>query len=520
MCVSEAALPVVVADGTDQRACDEGIPPHVWRIHGRDYDLMPFVADHPGGMMIMLGQGSDCTMLFETYHAFNEPRKRLRKHDVTPDGLNPPVPECSSVFLTDVRNMVREHFKDQPKWSHKATCVRKAILAALIVLEIAMACVWLLKRSVWAGFAAGALNYLIMVNLCHDGSHGALSGKAWVNTMGHFLGGTPWVTGQWSWWMQHVVSHHQHTNVVGKDVDASHFPFARWHRQVPHEICGGCLAGAHNMMWHAVTYAFATFSMSVIHPILFIFVPLGQLSCNGRLGAKYAGGVDTAPLPRAKLMIGDLHHDAAYAKFAGVFASSGLPYRSRALLAGNIAIFALSMTLLVVPIVTSPPGLWNYIGGVGLAFAPYVASSILFMGVTQVSHIQEACQSDATLSEPDPYKRQAMTSMDYCEASPIAAFLTGQLNLQSIHHTLPSISLVHYRTLYPKFHAICVAHGCTPQRATGACDVISKHLSYVYRLGRGDTFGDTFGAAPEHSTRTALATQEVMPALVASQAEP
>ena len=79
------------------------VPPHVWRIHGRDYDLKSFVQDHPGGPMILLGKGSDCTILFETYHALNEPRKRLRTHDVTADGLSPPEARATAWGVAAVR---------------------------------------------------------------------------------------------------------------------------------------------------------------------------------------------------------------------------------------------------------------------------------------------------------------------------------------------------------------------------------------------------------------------------------
>ena len=226
------------ADLAATRLEEAAVPSHVWRIHGRDYDLTSFVSEHPGGPMILLGKGSDCTMLFETYHALNQPRKRLRTHDVTPDGINPPVPPCPSPFLVEVHAMVKEHFAGKGKFAHKAHACQLASMALLLAAELAAAFWWLVARSWWAGLLAGFLNYLIMVNLGHDGSHGALSGRRWLNVLGHFVGVAPWVTGHYTWWMQHVVSHHQHTNEAGLDVDAHHFPFARWHRHVPHEqVC-------------------------------------------------------------------------------------------------------------------------------------------------------------------------------------------------------------------------------------------------------------------------------------------
>ena len=49
----------------------------LWIIHGALYDLEEFVSRHPGGReTILLGQGRDCTALFESYHAFIAKRHR------------------------------------------------------------------------------------------------------------------------------------------------------------------------------------------------------------------------------------------------------------------------------------------------------------------------------------------------------------------------------------------------------------------------------------------------------------
>jgi cytochrome b involved in lipid metabolism len=44
---------------------------NLWLIHGQEYNLADFVHRHPGGKeAILLGQGRDCTALFESYHSF------------------------------------------------------------------------------------------------------------------------------------------------------------------------------------------------------------------------------------------------------------------------------------------------------------------------------------------------------------------------------------------------------------------------------------------------------------------
>lgn len=110
------------------------------------------------------------------------------------------------------------------------------------------------------------------------------------------------------------------------------------------------------------------------------------------------------------------------------------------------------------------------------------------MCITQISHIQEATQSDKVSANPDPIIRQALTSVDHAASSRLIGFLTGGLNLQSLHHTCPSLSLSTYHALYPKFVRVCQKHGFTPEHDCCTGTTIAKHLRYVYRLGRGDEF--------------------------------
>ena len=308
------------------------VPPNVWRIHGRDYDLTSFVDDHPGGaLFILMGKGLDCTHFFEFYHLFSVPRERLRAYDVTPDGDKPPVPECDSAFMNDVRRMAREHF-DQTSFRpgrHKASVLQWALMIGMLVGE----CYFIWRRlappdgSVGAGALAAYLNWLLMCNLMHDGCHAALSTRPWVNHLGQLLGAAPWSCGQAQWWLQHVVSHHPNINQLGLDsthagiertrltmrgwnprrlaaaaalllshissgtsrsilarpVDAHHFVPARWHRAVPPEIAPkpgstfrgravpwrAAIAGAHQLACHVLAYLFATVSMVHVYTGLF-----------------------------------------------------------------------------------------------------------------------------------------------------------------------------------------------------------------------------------------------------------
>lgn len=519
---------------------DEGadVPAGVWRIHGRDYDLTSFVDSHPGGaFLILLGKGTDCTILFETYHVFNEPRKRLRTHDVSADGLQPEVPACPSPFLVDVRTMVKQYFAEArgsdmrakitraglvASSAHKTSWAQLSRMALLLVCEGVATWWWLASGLISAGFCAGLCGYLLMVNLGHDASHGALTRYPKLNNLGHYLGNAPFVTGHASWSLQHVVSHHQHTNEVGQDVDAHHFPFARWHRKTDAEISGGrLLGGCHNVMWHLVTYLGSTVSMSLVHPAHFIFMPLLALCCCGDLPTSMRGGLASATIPRHGLLgCPQPSFDSAFAKVAGTFARERVLLRQPcAWLLGNALIWLASLALFAAPLVLTaigtigPPAdettlaaaaaanatagglagaeptaaevLWRWSYAALLALAPFGASSVCFMTVTQVSHIQHVCQDERTLNEPCPYKRQAMTSLDHSSSSALLHFFCGGLNVQSLHHCLPSVSLVHYPRLYPLFREVCAKHGCLPTDAGGMHRAICRHWIYIFRLGQG-----------------------------------
>merc|ERR1712007_121052 len=92
-------------------------------------------------------------------------------------------------------------------------------------------------------------------------------------------------------------------------------------------------------------------------------------------------------------------------------------------------------------------------------------SSYLFAFFTQVSHLQEECfpekQSDASFA-----RRQVMSSMDFAADSIVWGHISGGLNMQALHHCIPSVSAMHLRDLYPKFRQVCKKHGVQLKEAS------------------------------------------------------
>lgn len=114
---------------------------------------------------------------------------------------------------------------------------------------------------------------------------------------------------------------------------------------------------------------------------------------------------------------------------------------------------------------------------------PFMVASFLFMTVTQVSHIQRETQTPRAINNPDFFKRQALTSLDYSCDSKMWSFLTGGLNTQSLHHVLPAVHSSHYCDLYPKYREVCARHGCVPPQESCIGNAFFEHLVYVYALG-------------------------------------
>jgi len=238
---------------------DTAVPSHLWRISGADYDLSSFVGRHPGGpIAIGLGQGEDCTNLFRTYHPTDtraravllkyrvkkeekkEERKEEEKDRTTPlggagDDEGVPYGDVGipdSEFHEDLINMVRTHFKGRGPAAHKASTAHNMVVGAIAALYLALFVGWLYGSWLALPFL-GVFAWLVGVNTSHDASHFAYS-KNWL--LNHMLVFTsmPFLYNPYTWYHQHVVVHHNHTNEAEEDCDLRHFhPFCL-HPEIEH----------------------------------------------------------------------------------------------------------------------------------------------------------------------------------------------------------------------------------------------------------------------------------------------
>jgi len=208
-----------------------------WTIHGRKYDLTSFIDRHPGGrFMILLGKGRDCTELFESVHALSStPTAILAKYEVKGFPDYKPKEDIFSWetdgFYDTVRSRVRKHFENK---SYKATwhLVVKLILITLLYCFSW----WKVIATGWWPWAVGSGigSVLLLFNLLHDASHGALSKNPAINMIG-IMYNSVLFWNPWLWMQHHVFSHHSYTGIMRLDPDiVNSKTLIRKHGETPH----------------------------------------------------------------------------------------------------------------------------------------------------------------------------------------------------------------------------------------------------------------------------------------------
>ncbi|CAE8620833.1 unnamed protein product [Polarella glacialis] len=172
----------------------------LWTIHGKRYNMRDYVHMHPGGQhAILLGQGIDCTVLFETNHPFTERHRKMLApylHDELPE------PTCVdesfnwkvTPFYDEVKLACIAHFS--PRGDETSSEVQrnsKATWAAWLehgigLLLLALAFYAWCCDAFLSMLYFPALYFWVGSDLMHNGSHFAMSRKAWINTACSYLG--------------------------------------------------------------------------------------------------------------------------------------------------------------------------------------------------------------------------------------------------------------------------------------------------------------------------------------------
>jgi fatty acid desaturase len=397
-----------------------------WTLYGQTLDLEEFKKNHPGGdLALLLGEERDCTRLFEQYHCRNPSNQTVLKQLAAQQGkeINPTIQDP---FQQDVLQMAYDH-----KGGYTASGPK---LAFLSILGLALVGTWI-GWACGSWFACFLLPFLIWVfgvNIVHDAAHFALCDSPWLNELLATLA-SPLLFNTVFWYLEHNLSHHTHTNEIGKDIDV--------HHGAPHVRLHSSSTWTPSNQFQIIMVAVLQFlnspiSETVVYPLLVLF--------KHPIATTFFGSYDS-------------------------FLARVMPY--------TVLQFVFVAAFFLIPFL-----LFKKSKAIAFVAIPYVIVSLLFMTITQVSHIQEETQP----AKPNEnWMRQMVeSSMDYSQDSDFWSLVTGGLNMQSLHHCLPAVDSSHLMTLYPKFRAICEKHGVKIHQAPSLWAAIVQYWSHIHNLSK------------------------------------
>jgi linoleoyl-CoA desaturase len=198
----------------------------LWHVHGRYYDLRPFLAAHPGGEFVLRQcMGSDCTALVYSHHLNNKPFDVLAKHLVQPSDAEKTMRleygrqteldysfEPNGFYLT-VRGRVARYFAETgvryPNQAGTYTLVKLVISIFLFWATWIHMCIAPFCMPI--AFANGYLR-LVLTGIGHDAIHHNVTPQIpWLNDMLFHVFGLFSAMDSSRWHYEHVVLHHPHT---------------------------------------------------------------------------------------------------------------------------------------------------------------------------------------------------------------------------------------------------------------------------------------------------------------------
>jgi fatty acid desaturase len=401
-----------------------------WTLYGQTLNLERFLRLHPGGdVALLLGADRDCTRLFEQYHIRGEGHKGKLQAFVD---LQTSTPRQTPINFPDEDPFQRDVLAEVNKLD--GTKTTWSMLGLIILFGMGTGWAWWgwINGNWLACLVLPFIKWLFIVNSFHDAAHFAFSSSPLVNELvAHSP--SPLYLNTAYWYLQHNCSHHTNTNQVGHDIDLYHgFPWVRFHwaeRWTPvHRFQVGTVF-LMNFLW-------ATFAETIIYPTMMI------------------------------LRVGPPRH------FLGSYGR--LLQRMRF---GLCAQLGLCFGYLVYPWLAFGVG-WK---AATFVFYPYFMASMIFMTITQISHIQAVTQPGD--GDKGSWMRQMVeSSLDYNQGSAFWSVVTGGLNMQSLHHCLPVLSSSRYRAFYPRFREICLRHGLIIREVPSFWDAVRNYWSYVKQL--------------------------------------
>lgn len=420
------------------------------------YDVSTYADKHPGGRTTLnTAAGGDATSLFETSHWYTDaPRRILEKYaigrvDTAQHDIAHNWSETATPFWNDLVTEVRAYFK---RTGHDIKDWRPALVFFGFLLSMyAVGLVGFLAGDWRRAVLLGVARAMIGVHTMHAASHFAVShspavwrGLNWF-CFDVLMGGSSL---QWDY--QHIMGHHQHTNVYQADPDLP-------------VMDGDIRRLVEEQKW------FSPYRYQHIYlPVAYCFLALKTRVDDLKMVFGWAGDMN-GPIPM----------NVNFAQRVGVLCTKLLFYAvhfalpifgAEALGVGAVSVAPLELRTWIACYLAM-----EFASGAWLAF------------FFQVSHLSD----ELDFPVRDGRKRvewaqhQCETTVDYGHGSWLLTAMSGSLNYQVTHHLFPSVSPYHYPAIAPIICRVAEKHGIKYPKVQTYAQALGLHLAYLKRMGEG-----------------------------------
>lgn len=343
-------------------------------------------------------------------------------------------------FGSTVRSRVHAYFKETgTNTKADARLVPKVIVLMTLFLA-PLVVILLVPMSAWAALPLAILMGVGMagvgMSVMHDGLHGAISTKPWVNEL---LGGTMYALGSdaFTWKIQHNGAHHTHTNVDGVDQDIDPPDLLRFSEHAP-------LWRVHRFQH---VYSFFFYGLLTLVKLGNDFFSLARVARSG--DARYKGRSFAQDLAVMVLV-----------KAAHMLVFIGLP------------LWLTDLTW------------WQVITGFVVM---HFTCGVILGTVFQLAHVVEGAQQP--LADPtgvicsDWTVHEVLTTADFAPHNRWLTWYTGGLNYQVEHHLFPGISHLHYPAIAPIVQRTAEEFGIPYNVKPTMMAALGSHVRRLRQLG-------------------------------------
>ncbi len=239
----------------------------------------------------------------------------------------------------------------------------------------------------------------IGMGVMHDGNHGTVSSKSWINRL---FGSSIVLVGghKTNWKIQHNVLHHTHTNVfeADEDIDANGLI-----RMSPHD---------EYKAMHKYQHIYAPFLYGMMTLFWFTFKDIKQLAGYYKRGLHHGKKMNLKS-EIIKLSIGKL-------------------------------VYAAYTLVLPIILINSVPWWGILIGFVTMHFVCGLMLAVIFQLAHLVEHTEHPIPNESGTIENNWAVHQLMTTANFARKNKVLGWYVGGLNFQVEHHIFPNISHIHY----------------------------------------------------------------------------